>query len=299
MRARVLGSAAGGGFPQWNCACPNCVEVRAGSARLAARTQDSVAVTADGEAWFLLNASPDVLRQIEATPELHPRRPRDTPIRGIVLTNGDLDHTLGLFLLRESQPLIVYATEAVWRGLADGNAIFRTLERFEGQVTWKKLVPGESTELAPGLTLLPFAAPGKLPVHLMRTGKPSPEDNVGLILRDSASGRRLAYATACASAAPVVGRLEGVDVLLFDGTFWSEDELVRLGLGTSRARDMAHAPVGGQSGTMFAFESARIGRKIYTHVNNTNPILAVGSPERREVERAGWEVATDGMEVVA
>src|SRR5579859_7259788 len=146
MRARILGSAAGGGFPQWNCACSNCVLVRSGSARVAPRTQDSVAVTADDDGWFLLNAAPDVLRQIEATPELHPRRARDTPIRGIVLTNGDLDHTLGLFLLRESQPLVVWATESVWRGLAHENVIFRTLERFEGQVTWKRMIPGERVE---------------------------------------------------------------------------------------------------------------------------------------------------------
>lgn len=297
MRARVLGSAAGGGFPQWNCACTNCALVRSGSTRVAPRTQDSVAVTADGDGWFLLNASPDVLRQIESAPALLPRRARDTPILGIVLTNGDLDHTLGLFLLRESQPLVVWATDAVWHGLSQNNAIFRTLERFEGHVTWKRLVPGETVELAGSLTLLPVAAPGKLPVHLMKTGRPSAEDNVAFILRDATTGRRLAYATACAAAEPILEHVGGVDALLFDGTFWSDDELVRAGLGIARARDMAHVPIAGQSGSMHAFDASRIAQRIYTHVNNTNPILVEGSPERGEVERAGWKVAADGLEL--
>ncbi len=297
MRARVLGSAAGGGFPQWNCACSNCALARSGSALVAPRTQDSVAVTADGEGWFLLNASPDVLRQIEATPALHPRRPRDTPIAGIVLTNGDLDHTLGLFLLRESQPLVVWATDAVWSGLARENAIFRTLERFEGHVTWNRLVPGTRVGLAPTMTLLPVAAPGKLPVHLMKTGRPSAEDNVALILRDETTGKIVAYATACAATEPILEHVTGVDALLFDGTFWSDDELVRAGLGRARARDMAHVPIAGQSGSMHAFAACRISRRIYTHVNNTNPILVEGSPERGEIERAGWSVATDGLEI--
>jgi pyrroloquinoline quinone biosynthesis protein B len=261
------------------------------------RTQDSVAVTADGDGWFLLNASPDVLRQIEATPALHPRRARDTPIVGIVLTNGDLDHTLGLFLLRESQPLVVWATEAVWRGLSGENAIFRTLQRFEGQVTWNRLVPGTRVDLTPSLRLLPVAAPGKLPVHLMKTGSPSPEDNVALVLEDDATGKRLAYATACAAAEPILEHVTGAGALLFDGTFWSDDELVRAGLGHARALDMAHLPIAGQSGSMHAFEACGIHRKVYTHVNNTNPILVEGSAERGEIERAGWSVASDGLEI--
>ena len=153
MRIRVLGSAAGGGFPQWNCGCPNCTSVRAGDARFLRRTQDSLAVTRDGERWHLVNASPDILRQIDASPALWPRSPRHSPIASIALTNGDLDHVLGLFSLRESWPLTLYATAAVRRGLEERNAIFRTLRRFEGQVTWRDLALDREVELEPNLFL--------------------------------------------------------------------------------------------------------------------------------------------------
>jgi pyrroloquinoline quinone biosynthesis protein B len=306
MRARVLGAAAGGGFPQWNCGCPNCREARAGylkassgrrPPRVHPRTQDSLAVSGDGERWFLFNASPDIHRQIEATSELHPRGPRHSPIAGVVLTNGDLDHTLGLFSLRESLPFVVHATEAVWRGLAERNAIFRTLERFEGQVVWNKLELDRPAELAPWLTVVPFAAPGKLPVHLMRDGTASPEDNIGLLARDERTGKRLAYVSSAGAVAPVASRLGDVDTVLFDGTFWSSDELVRLGLSKSRAEDMAHVPIGGDTGSLAGLAGVAIRRRIFVHINNTNPILVEGSPERSAVERAGWEVGFDGMEV--
>ena len=302
MRAIVIGSAAGGGFPQWNCGCPNCAGVRAGLPDLVGRTQDSLAVTADGERFALVNASPDILAQIQATPALWPKAPRHTPIGAIVLTNGDMDHVLGLFSLRESQPLALYATPPVWKGL-EASILIRTLKRFEGQVVFRPLVVGEEVELRDaageslGLRVRPFAAPGKLPVHLMGQGAESPEDNIGLSIRDaSASGApALAYAAACASVDAAM--LEGHGTVLFDGTFFREDELVRLGLSKAVARDMAHLPIGGAGGSLERLASLKA-RKIYTHINNTNPILAE-CEERRITLSAGWEVAFDGMEITS
>jgi pyrroloquinoline quinone biosynthesis protein B len=304
MRAVVLGAAAGGGFPQWNCGCPNCEGVRRGDAGLTARTQDSVAVAADGSGdWTLLNASPDILRQIEATRALQPRARRDSPIRGIVLTNGDLDHTLGLFSLRESWPLVLYATDAVREGLEGRNAIFRTLRRTPMQVTWRRLELGRPVPLvdasgAPnGLTVEARPLPGKPPVHLVGVAPPSPEDNVGLWIRDEARGTRLVYATAVARVDALAASLDGADAVLLDGTFWSSDELIALGLSKARAEDMAHAPIGGPEGTLAALAAVRARRRIYTHINNSNPILREGSPERRAVLDAGWEIAHDGLEL--
>lgn len=253
-----------------------------------------MAISAGG-AWLLVNASPDVLRQIEGFPALHPRAPRDTPIGAIAITNGDLDHVLGLLSLRESQPLRVLATERVRAGLVERNAVMRTLARTPDQVTWTRLELDREAVLADmGLGVTPVAAPGKLPVHLMGTIEPSPEDNVALRVRDVASGKVLVVATAVGSLDGVEAIVSGADAVLFDGTFWSEDELVARSLGRSRARDMAHVPVGGEGGSL---RRVREGRRIYTHVNNTNPMLREGSPERAAVVDAGWEVAFDGMEI--
>ncbi len=296
MRVRVLGSAAGGGFPQWNCGCTNCEGVRRGDPSLTARTQDSLAVSADGDRWLLLNASPEIRAQIESFDRLHPRSARHSPIAGIVLTNGDLDHTLGLFSLRESHPIHVYATRSVRDGIVDGNIMHRTLERFAGQVTWHLIELGGPAVDAAGLSLEAFAVAGKRPVHLERAGDPTPEDNIGIVVRDPA-GRRVAYVCGAASVDDAVrARIEGVDALFFDGTFWSSDELTRPGLGKARAEDMAHWPLGGDKGSVAGLASVRAGKKIFTHINNTNPILREGSVERRAVEAAGWIVARDGME---
>jgi pyrroloquinoline quinone biosynthesis protein B len=307
MRALVLGSAAGGGFPQWNCGCPNCDGVRRGDPRLLARTQDSVAIapasTGEPGGWTLLNASPDIAAQIQANSALHPRARRDSPIRSIVLTNGDLDHTLGLFSLRESWPLVLYATDAVRQGLEERNAVFRTLRRFPTQVTWKRLELGRPTPLegeggAPtGLTVEARPLPGKPPVHLVGVTPPSPEDNVGLWIRDPARGKLVVYATAVSRVDGLQDSFDGADALLLDGTFWSSDELVALGLSRARAEDMAHAPIGGDGGTLAALARVRAKRKIYTHINNSNPILLAGSPEERAVLDAGWEIAHDKMEI--
>lgn len=263
------------------------------------RTQDSLALTARGPRWLLVNASPDVGRQIEAFAPLHPRAPRDTPIGAIVLTNGDLDHVVGLLSLRESQPLRVLCTERVRAGLVDHNAMLRTLARTSDQVTWTRLETGREVlldELGLGVTAVP--APGKLPVHLMGVLEPSPEDNVALRVRDLATDRVAVIATAVGSWSGIDAIMREADSLFFDGTFWSEDELVAAGLGKAYARDMAHVPIGGEEGSLAHLAGSRASRRVYTHINNTNPILRAGSPERAAVEAAGWEIAFDGLEIV-
>jgi pyrroloquinoline quinone biosynthesis protein B len=306
LNIRVLGSAAGGGCPQWNCACRNCRGARDGSVRIEPRTQECVAVSADGEAWFLLNASPEVRAQIESFPPLHARRLRESPIQGVLLTNGDLDHTLGLLCLRESQPLVVYATETVRRGFVESNVLYRTLQRFPGQVSWRTLRAGAEVELRrdggdpSGLSVEAFAVPGKLPVHLEGLGVDSDaRDNVGLRIRERGSRRALVYLSGVARMTPdVLSAAERADCLFFDGTFWSEDELRELGASEKRASDMAHLPIGGPGGSLAALGGVGAARRMYIHLNNTNPVLREDSPERAAVERAGWEIARDGMEMV-
>jgi pyrroloquinoline quinone biosynthesis protein B len=299
MRARILGSAAGGGFPQWNCGCDNCVLARAGDPRVVPRTQDSVAISSKGDRWLLVNASPDVHRQIEGFAGLHPWTARHTPIAAIALTNGDLDHVLGLLSLRESQPLALLATDRVRSGLVDKNAMLRTLARSADQAAWSALTIGTETVLDDvGVGVTAVAAPGKLPVHLMGLFEPSPEDNVALRIRDLSTSKTLVVATAVGSLDAADVLTQRADAVMFDGTFWSDDELVALGLGEARARDMAHIPVGGSGGSLARLSAVRAARRIYTHINNTNPMLREDSPERAAVERAGWEIAHDGLEVV-
>jgi pyrroloquinoline quinone biosynthesis protein B len=283
LRIRVLGAAAGGGFPQWNCGCANCRKARARSPDVTPCTQESVAFSADGERWYLLNASPEIRAQIESFPALHPRSARHSPIAGILLTNGDLDHCLGLLSLRESHPLTVYATDEVRRGFIEDNVLYRTLERFPGQVTWQRF--GDL-----GVEAIP--APGKAPLHLEGRASPAPGDNVGLVIEER--GKRLAYFSGAAGVTPEMrAAIDGADCVFFDGTFWSSDELITLGLGTRRAEDMAHLPV---QRSLEALAGAKAKRRIYIHINNTNPILDRTSRERRQVEAAGWELAHDGME---
>jgi pyrroloquinoline quinone biosynthesis protein B len=304
MLVRVLGSAAGGGFPQWNCGCPNCRGVRTGAIRATPRTQESVAISADGDAWFLVNASPEIRAQIESFPPIHPRRPRHSPIQGIFLTNGDLDHCLGLLSLRESHPLVVYATEPVYRGFSEDNVLFRTLQRFPEQVTWRPLKTGREDEVVgadgrpSGLLVQPVPVPGKPPIHLEGRHAPDPEEGIGLRFREAATGRVLAYFSGVAALTPAVRQALGdADAVFLDGTFWSSDELITLGVGEKRAEQMAHLPVGGAGGSLAALRDLRATRRVYIHLNNTNPLLHDDSPERAAVTAAGWEVAWDGMTV--
>ncbi len=304
MRIKVLGAAAGGGFPQWNCGCPNCREARAGNPHLRPRTQECVAVSANGECWFLLNASPEIRSQIESFPPLHPRGARHSPIAAIVLTNGDLDHTLGLLSLRESHPLVIYATDEVRHGYTEGNVLYRTLQRFPEQASWRTLRPGQEVPLsgadgrASGLAVEAVPAPGKPPVHLEGLAASTWGENVGLVIHDRDTGGRLAYFSAAGAVTPPVrAAVDQSDCVFFDGTFWSSDELIALGLGTKRAEEMAHLPVGGVGGSLEMLAGARAPRRIYIHINNTNPLLRAGSPERAQAEALGWEIASDGMEV--
>jgi pyrroloquinoline quinone biosynthesis protein B len=300
LKVRVLGSAAGGGFPQWNCGCFNCREGRRLGGRARPRTQESVAVSADGESWFLINASPEIRAQIEASPELWPRAERHSPIAGILLTNGDLDHCLGLLSLRESHPLVIYATDAVRAGFTENNVLYRTLERFPEQVTWRRLELGREQPLGGfngALRVTAIATPGKLPLHLEGRREPSPEDSVGFVIRDG-SGRTLAYFSGVAGPSPEVEQALNESALaFFDGTFWSSDELIAAGLGTRRAEEMAHWPIGGPEGSLQFLSRSQGGGAMYIHINNTNPILCEDSPERKAVEAAGVHLAFDGLEL--
>jgi len=278
--------------------------VRRGTIRARARTQESVAVSADGDSWFLLNASPEIRQQIESFDKLHPRAQRDTPIQGIVLTNGDLDHTLGLLSLRESQPLALYSTKRVHRGFSHGNVLYRTLERFDGQVTLRELEPGAAAQplrllngTPSGLDIRAFAAPGKPALHLDQS-EHDPADNIGLVIRDERTGKRLAYIPAVGASSPqVTAAAAEADLVFLDGTFWSSDELIALGASKRRAEDMAHWPVGGAEGSLNFLAGLAAARRVLIHINNTNPMLVEDSAERALVEAAGVEVAFDGMEL--
>ncbi|HYM89222.1 MAG TPA: pyrroloquinoline quinone biosynthesis protein PqqB [Nitrospiraceae bacterium] len=305
MIVRILGSAAGGGFPQWNCACFCCRGVREGLINASPRTQESVGLSADDGNWFLINASPDIRSQIESFGPLHPGKSRTTPIQAIFLTNGDLDHCLGLLSLRENHRLVIYATESVRRGFTEGNVLYRTLQRFAGQVTWRTLKLGvEETMLCAdgrpsGLTVKALAVPGKPPIHLEGRVSPSdPELNVGLRFRQYTNGRVLAYLSAVGSiTSSVFEGLADADCVMFDGTFWSSDELSASGFLEKSAEDLAHWPVGGMRGSLAILSKLTAPRRVFIHINNTNPILREDSTERKMIEAAGWSVARDGMEI--
>lgn len=305
MHVRILGSAAGGGFPQWNCACPNCRLLRAGKFAGKPRSQAQIAVSPDGRAWFLLGASPDLRSQIESFPALHPTTGvRSSPLNGVVLAGADLDHVLGLLLLRELQPLNVYATGSVLHILRDHNAMFNMLNRVPDQVEWQTIRPGGDFSLRTpagsdaGITCSPFFLSDHFPAYA--TGLPGllPEEAVIGIILTSASGKRLAYLPSVADISPaLIERLQQVDLLLFDGTFFTDDELVRVQGSGLRARDMGHVPVGGAGGSLLQLASLTRAHKLYIHINNTNPMLDESSPEYRAVRDAGWELAEDGWQL--
>jgi pyrroloquinoline quinone biosynthesis protein B len=307
MQIIILGSAAGGGFPQWNCACGNCARARAGHPAAKPRSQSSAAVSADGERWFLLNCSPDVRMQIEQTPALQPRHGvRHSPIAGVVLTNGDVDHVAGLLSLRERQPFVLYATSRVLAALA-ANPIFRVLR--QDLVERRALGLGELAALsgpggnAAGIEVEAFAVPGKVALYLEDPEAEGfgtvAEDTIGLRLSEPASGRAAYYLPGCAALPADLGRkLTGAELVLFDGTTWRDDEMAASGTGEKTAGRMGHMCMEGVSGSLAAFAGLGVERKIYVHLNNTNPALLSDSAERAAVEAAGWQVAEDGMEIV-
>ena len=304
MRVKILGSAAGGGFPQWNCACSNCRRLRNRSLRGAARTQVQVAVSADDSNWYLLSASPDLPRQIEGFQKLHPSsRSRETPIAALVLPGADLDQLLGLILLREAQPLRAYATQSIRKIIMENNIIFAMVRK---QISWNDIIPGREFELSSvsgtnsGILCLPFALPGNYPYYVsagQASALPRDEALLGLSLRSASGGGTLVYMPgAPAIEQPLLEHLKNCDLLLFDGTFWTDDELIRIQGGGRTAREMGHLPISGPGGSLERLSGLKRPRKIYIHVNNTNPILDEDSSEYQQVRQAGWEVAQDGME---
>ncbi|MDQ4059879.1 MAG: pyrroloquinoline quinone biosynthesis protein PqqB [Pseudomonadota bacterium] len=297
LRLVVLGSAAGGGLPQWNCRCPVCALAWSGDPRVRWRTQASVAVSADGDSWALVNCAPDVLAQIKATPALRPRTGlRHSPIGAVLLTNGDIDHVAGLLSLREGHSFSLHATPEIHAVLRQ-NSIFDVLS--ETAVERRNARFGEAIHLAPGLEAEIFPVPGKTALYLekgeVEIGGEG-EATVGVELR--ANGASLVYVPGCARLSEALRqRLRGAALVLFDGTVWRDEEMIAAGVGTKTGRRMGHMPISGPEGSIAAFADLGIGRKIFVHINNTNPILVEGSAERREAEAAGWEVAHDGMEI--
>jgi pyrroloquinoline quinone biosynthesis protein B len=311
MQVKILGSAAGGGFPQWNCACPNCRSLRAGTFHGKPRTQTQVAISADSRSWFLLGASPDLRTQIESTPQLHPQQqsidqaPRHSPVAGVVLLNADIDHVLGLLLLRELQPLRVHATKSVRRILTKDNSMFAMLQRVPDQVSWIEFMPGAQFSLLTpagedsGLRCRAIPLGTHFPAYVSapRRSQLHPlESSLGLIV-ESSSGKRLAFLPAVPEIdKSVLKLLDSVDVIFFDGTFWSPDELINLQGSGQSSWDMGHIPVSSPAGSLEKLAHLTRPRRIYLHINNTNPMLNEAGPEYRQVRQAGWEIAEDGWE---
>ncbi len=296
MRARVLGSAAGGGFPQWNCRCSTCEAAR-GGVRAQPRSQSSLAIRGRDGPWFLVNASPDARQQLEAIPDPVVDGVRSAPVGGVLLTDAEIDHTAGLLLLRESAtPVRVYGETGVEVALREGYPVLSMLERYCG-LEWHTLEPEREQPIdGSSLTVEPFAVGGDAPRYLDGSGVEL--EASGFVLRDRAGGGVLTYVPGLARLDDdVLGRFAASDLVLVDGTFWRDDELALLGISTRSARDMGHQPLSGPGGTLEALTRLERPRKVLVHINNTNPILLEDSPERAAVLRAGVEVAYDGLEV--
>jgi pyrroloquinoline quinone biosynthesis protein B len=293
----LLGTAAGGGFPQWNCWCPTCRAARLAPLRAARRSQSSAAVSVDGERWFLLNASPDVREQLDSLPGPIPMGVRHVAVEGIVVTDAELDHTLGIVLLREARHLQLYATAAVRAILEQDSRILPVTQAF-AQVAVTEMALDQQVPLryrdgqASGISVVPFRVAADVPRFARHNGA---GHTVGLMVRGE-SGGLCAFVPGCGDLDQILmDRLAEADLVLFDGTFWSDDELISLGIGDRRAREMDHQPVAGLDGTLSRLVRLARPRKVYTHINNTNPMLLEGSAERAAVERAGVSVGADGM----
>ena len=305
MIVQILGSAAGGGFPQWNCNCDNCRAVRAGRPGFSARTQASLAVSADGVRFLLINASPDLRQQIAATPRLSPAPEgarRASPIEAVALTNGDVDHVAGLLTLRERQAFDIYASTRVLDTLA-GNRIFDILA--PDLVRRHPLAPGERVAVSGpagplGLDIEAFAVPGKIALYLEDASREDfgtqAGDTIGLRVTPSAGGRSLFYIPGCAVIdAALAQRLRGADLVFFDGTLWSETEMLDQGLMPKTGSRMGHVNMSGEAGSIAAFAELDVRRKVFVHINNSNPVLNAHSPERAAAQAAGWLIGEDGM----
>ena len=302
MKIHVLGSAAGGGFPQWNCNCPQCSAVRAGSAHHVARTQSSIAVCANDTDWLLVNASPDVLQQIKAFPALQPARAlRDTGIAAVLLMDAQIDHTTGLLMLREHrQKLPLYCHPLVREDLSTGNPLFKVLSHYCG-IDWHELHLQTAFDL-PGLHGLQFEALpliSNAPPYSPHRDKPQPGDNVGLKVLDEQTGKTLFYAPGLGQMEPHVWQaMQSADCVMVDGTLWTDDEMIALGASKKTSRAMGHMPQSGEGGMIEWLDKLPSHvRKILIHINNTNPILDDSSPQRQTLKSHGIEVAFDGMEI--
>jgi pyrroloquinoline quinone biosynthesis protein B len=298
LTAIVLGAAAGGGFPQWNCNCEVCRLAWAGDPRVRPRTQASLAVSSDGKRWTLLNASPDLRAQLLKTALLHPRHAtRGSPIETVVLTGAEIDQTAGLLSLRERSPFTIIATAATLAAVA-ANPMFGALA--SDVVTRRVVAPGERFQLdsESGLTAELFLVPGKLPLYLEGDDPDTASESAANVGVEISDGRlRLAYVPGAAAVTPALRqRLMRADVVLFDGTLFTDDEMIRAGAGAKTGRRMGHMPIDGADGSLAALAGLPA-RRVFVHINNTNPILVDGSPERVRVEAAGWQVAFDGMEI--
>ena len=304
MKIRVLGSAAGGGFPQWNCNCRNCAGWRAGTIRARARTQSSIAVTGSaGSAWALVNASPDIAAQIQANPVLQPDRAiRDTAIAAIILVDGQIDHTTGLYMLRESaRPWQIWCTDSACADLTRGNPILAVLSHYCGVERRRIGIDGSdfTVDGVDGVRWRALPVASKPAPYSPNRESPQPGDNVALVIEDEITGHTVVYAPALGAMDEEVWRaMQSAACVLVDGTFWTDDELIQLGISCKSARDMGHLPQSGPGGMLEWLERLPAGtRKVLIHVNNTNPILDEDSPQRAELERRGIEVAWDGMEI--
>jgi pyrroloquinoline quinone biosynthesis protein B len=306
LRVVVLGAAAGGGVPQWNCGCPVCRSARTDHPELGS-TQASIAISADGEHWFLINASPDLRQQLMATPQLHPKtgKLRHSPISGVVLTNGEIDAVAGLLSMREGSPFTIYAHAKVL-AILKANTIFNVLNEknvrrqpIDVDQPFEPALPGGAPS---GIEVLPFTVPGKSAWYLEGKVHPGGDDGagdtLGLRIRDKANGKYFYFLAACGSVTDdLKSRLAGAPLVFFDGTVWRDDELIAAGLGTKTGQGMGHIAMSGQTGAIESLASLDIGRKIFLHINNSNPALLRTSPERRIAERAGWQIPADGTEI--
>ncbi len=300
MQLQILGSAAGGGFPQWNCGCGNCRAVRRGDDNARPRRQSSLAVRGTRGGWYLINASPDIREQLELLWDPTSSELRTNPISGVILTDAEIDHTAGLIFLREStRPIDLYATTAVRDALSDAFPVLKVLEGYCG-VRWHELKVGKVLRLPdeddPAIEVEPFAVPADPPLYMGGGEFSETGLAVGLTLRSTASGRVATYAPALARLdTPVLARIMTSDVVLLDGTFWRNDELTSVGIGSRTAHDMGHLPLSGPDGTLARLQDLDGPRKILIHINNSNPVLLEDSDERSIVKAAGFEVACDGM----
>jgi len=307
LRVVVLGAAAGGGVPQWNCGCGICRAARDDHPELRS-TQASVAISADGDHWFLINASPDLRQQLLATPQLHPKagQLRHSPVAGVILTNGEIDAVAGLLSMREGSPFTIYAHAKVL-AILKANSIFNVLneknvrrEPIELDRPFEPALPGGAPS---GIEVLPFTVPGKAAWYLEGKAHPGGSDDagdtVGLRILDKATGKYLYFLAACADMTDKLkSRLAGAPLVLFDGTVWRDDELIAAGLGNKTGQAMGHIAMSGERGAIEALAGLDIGQKLSLHINNSNPALLQGSAERKIAEAAGWQIPSDGTEIV-